>query len=64
MIICFLHPRLSSWIEAQHTCEKQNMVLSADKAILEGHIRTHSDVSDVHFLGLRKNEKVIEMSYL
>ena len=37
------------------------MILSANKAVLEGHIRTHSDVSDVHFLGLRKNEEVIEM---
>ena len=58
------HTRLTTWIEAQNTCEQQNMTLSMSDVILEGHIRAASDFGDVFFLGLRVNEKVIILLHI
>ena len=50
--------RLSSWTEAQQSCEALNMVLSNEDNILSSHLRTAAEFGDLAFIGLKRNNKV------
>ena len=56
--------RKSSWLEAQKTCQADNMTLSTyggglTEHELKHHIQNGLEMGDVIFIGLKRNEQVM-----